>query len=72
MDRWEYAEIAYKTGFKTALHIWFWVNDKEKAIQVDSVLEALNKLGQEGWELVSTNSEGTTLTLYLKRRIENP
>lgn len=38
-------------------------------VKTETVQEALNQLGLQGWELVSTQLSGTTVRLYLKKEL---
>lgn len=52
-DRFSYQVVEMKGG------LW--------GIKADAIQSELNRLGAQGWELVTANSIGTTLRLILKR-----
>ncbi len=72
MLQWEYLEVAYAPGPVTVLAS----NGRQFAVRPQcvpdqfgwvSVTDALNCLGDEGWELVATVQEIGVTKLFLKR-----
>ncbi|MEJ2271299.1 MAG: DUF4177 domain-containing protein [Candidatus Bathyarchaeota archaeon] len=66
MSKWEYIVLALKTKVHISRH------DREKNPTIQNVQKELNKLGEEGWELVSIQNirleTGMLFTVaYLKR-----
>jgi ribosomal protein S24E len=66
LSKWEYIVLALKTKVHISRH------DREKNPTIQNVQKELNKLGEEGWELVSIQNirleTGMLFTVaYLKR-----
>ena len=60
MEKWEYAEIEYGASMGSSAYVHFFKEGKPQVIKGFDLkdpykaLEALNALGNEGWELVSS------------------
>jgi hypothetical protein len=64
MGQWEYLEVNLDLAKKT----WRDSDGREGKLRKGSAAPALNELGVEGWELVTTVANGgTTQRLLLKR-----
>ncbi len=63
MPKWEYTELHYKEGGQFGLNTYI-------------TIEQLNKLGQEGWELLPSMTESNDynkiMYVFFRRKIENP
>ncbi len=69
MVKWEYAEILWNSGGVNSEYITIYLvkNGKKKEIERfkgDKILEALNFMGEYGWELVTDYGNSS----YLKRK----
>lgn len=81
IDKWEYCKVHYTCGIRTFAYVYleaqtgFVMKKDYEASNEFKDLQALNQLGREGWELVSTTplNQPTqlifTIAYYLKRRL---
>lgn len=71
MSKWEYAQISY-TG-SLGEHVYVRTFEEGQLIErkdfrtSQKILEALNTLGEEGWELVMSHTSPPQTQLLLKR-----
>jgi len=66
VQKWEYLTQLHL--FDEARKEWFWNSDQTDHEKLDN---KLNKLGEEGWELVAVRASSTSVAFYhFKRPIE--
>jgi hypothetical protein len=63
MQKWEYLTLLHL--FDEASKEWFWNSDRADHEKID---HKLNKLGVEGWELVTVRTSSTSVAFYHFKR----
>lgn len=71
--RWEYAHFFFKAGVGATRDVTFPDHSHMGRIATDELLDTLNRLGEDGWEIAAAHlASNMSLenNFYLKRRVE--